>query len=256
MMMELMQYSSVLMSELTPEYGLGYSLGIIGGVMMLLLLLYPLKKRLPRSLVPFSTRFWFRAHMLLGILGPVAILFHSKFSLGSTNSTMAFWFMITVMSSGLVGRYLYRKIHMGLYGRRKKLEDLLHQVDGYVAAMAGSGAQGEDFARKASYLRSLIPAYGSLSDLLTRRRKIRVTVKRLLQAAENTGDTPVGFKGWMRRAPGGQRALVRNFDRAVAECISFRFYEKLFSLWHVLHLPIFLAFVLAVTVHIWAVHAY
>jgi len=117
-------------SYLEAESGLGYWLGIVGGSLMLLLLLYPLRKRL-RSMDRFlSVKFWFRVHMLFGILGPVAIpvaiLYHSSFSLGSMNSSIALVCMLSVASSGLVGRYLYVKIHHGLYGAQTQLSELNH----------------------------------------------------------------------------------------------------------------------------------
>ena len=90
---------------ITAQNGVGYALGIIGGSMMLLLLIYPLKKRFPQSkLLFFSTRNWFRIHMMLGIVGPLLVLFHCNFSLGSTNSNITLASMILMVSSGLFGR--------------------------------------------------------------------------------------------------------------------------------------------------------
>jgi hypothetical protein len=253
-----MQYLNTLFQELTPEYGLGYSMGIVGGCLMLLLLVYPLKKRLGFIPLPFSTRFWFRIHMMLGVFGPLTIFAHSKLNLGSTNSSVAFWFMTTIMLSGLVGRYLYQKIHMGLYGRRKLLDDLLLQVDERVAAIASDGVRGEHLARKATYLRSLIPTHGSISNLITQRRKIRNTLKIVIESSLNSSTAQMS---WLQRRRHNrqnrqQTELIHRVDRALGDCISFRLYEKLFSWWHVLHLPIFFAFLLATIVHIWAVHVY
>lgn len=111
-------------SNLTPESGSGYWLGIIGGSLMLLLLLYPLRKKMRILNMLGSIKHWFKIHMLFGVLGPVAILFHANFSLGSTNSNVAFFSMVIVASSGLIGRYFYAKIHHGLYGRKASLKEL------------------------------------------------------------------------------------------------------------------------------------
>ena len=95
---------------LVPDSGLGYWLGIAGASLMLLLLLYPLRKRM-RSLRTFgSVVFWFRLHMALGLIGPTLILFHANFRLGSLNSNVAMFAMLLVAASGIVGRCLYRKI--------------------------------------------------------------------------------------------------------------------------------------------------
>jgi hypothetical protein len=61
-------------------------------------------------LKPLGTvAFWFRAHIVLGVIGPVLILLHTNFSLGSVNSNMALLEMLIVAASGVGGRYLYGK---------------------------------------------------------------------------------------------------------------------------------------------------
>ena len=109
---------------ITPEEGLGYVLGITGGSMMLLLLMYPLRKHLRWTRSLGAVRHWFRAHMLMGILGPVCILYHCNFQLGSMNGNVALFSMLLVAASGLVGRYFYTKIHYGLYGKKADLDHL------------------------------------------------------------------------------------------------------------------------------------
>ncbi|MCB2092768.1 MAG: hypothetical protein KDF58_15080, partial [Alphaproteobacteria bacterium] len=97
----------------SAEEGIGYMLGIIGGTMMLALLLYPLRKRIKFLRVIGSVKVWFGFHMVLGILGPLLILFHANFRLESTNSNVALFSMLIVSGSGVIGRYIYTKIHHG-----------------------------------------------------------------------------------------------------------------------------------------------
>ena len=111
-------------SFITPESGLGYWLGIIGGSMMLALLLYPLRKRLRFLHIMGPTRHWFRMHMAFGLVGPLLILYHCNFQLGSVNSKVALYCMLLVAGSGIVGRHFYARIHRGLYGRKTSLRDL------------------------------------------------------------------------------------------------------------------------------------
>ena len=86
--------------HLTPETGVGYWLGIAGASAMLLLLLYPLRKRMKSLRGLGSVGGWFRLHMVLGLIGPALILFHSNFKLGSLNSNVALFSMLTVAASG------------------------------------------------------------------------------------------------------------------------------------------------------------
>ncbi|MGB1091885.1 MAG: hypothetical protein ACPGYX_07160, partial [Oceanobacter sp.] len=123
-------------SYLNPEEGAGYWIGILGGSCMLALLLYPVRKhwQVMRNWGPL--KHWFRAHMLLGILGPSLILFHSNFGLGSTNSNVALFCMLLVAGSGLVGRYLYTRIHYGLYGQRASVSELASLLSEQQAELA------------------------------------------------------------------------------------------------------------------------
>jgi hypothetical protein len=97
---------------------LGYNLGLAGGLMMLLLFSYPLRKhfRFMRGFGP--AKHWFALHMALGILGPLFILAHSRFHVGSINAGIALASMSLVAISGIVGRFIYTRIHHGLYGHR------------------------------------------------------------------------------------------------------------------------------------------
>jgi hypothetical protein len=113
---------------LNPEQGTGYWLGIIGGSLMLSLLLYPLRKKVRFLHRLGSTRRWFRMHMILGLLGPLLVLYHCNFQLGSFNSRVALYCMLVVAVSGIIGRHFYAAIHRGLYGRKLTLGELQREL--------------------------------------------------------------------------------------------------------------------------------
>ena len=113
---------------LTAERGVGYVLGIVSVLCMLVLLLYPLRKRfrILKFIGPLPK--WFRNHMILGVSAPIAALYHCNYQLGSLNSRIALFSALTVAGSGLVGRFIYSRIHHGLYGRKANLKELLARV--------------------------------------------------------------------------------------------------------------------------------
>ena len=124
---------------LSPRQGIGYWLGIIGGSMMLLLLVYPLRKRLPAFSVLGNARIWFQVHMALGVLGPMFIVYHCLYRLGATNSNVALICMLIVSGSGVMGRYLYARIHHGLYGSKATVDDLRRQASNLKIDGSGAG---------------------------------------------------------------------------------------------------------------------
>src|SRR5271166_3886606 len=109
---------------LSPQRGLGYWLGIVGGSMMVLLLIYSARKRFAWLRWLGSIPAWFEIHMTLGILGPILVLFHANFGLGATNSNVALISMLVVAGSGVVGRYIYTRLHARLDGHEDTLERL------------------------------------------------------------------------------------------------------------------------------------
>lgn len=245
-------WNNRLSQPLTAESGAGYALGIIGGSMMLLLLLYPLRKHLHimRHLGP--VKLWFRAHMLFGVLGPVCILFHSGFQLGSLNSNVALFCMLVVASSGLVGRYFYIKIHHGLYGRKATLDELIRHsallqgslqtaLSTYPAAMQ----RIETYEQQA---RQQAAGFGaSLFRLISLGTRTWILYLSLWRHIPRTLSSREGR--FLLRHVGARLESIRK----IAE---FQFYERLFSIWHLLHFPLFLMLIISGIVHVIAVHMY
>src|SRR3984893_5964406 len=108
----------------TPGDDVGYYLGLVGGVMMLILLTYPLRKYLQSFRNLGAVRHWFSFHMFLGVAGPVLVIAHSTFQLKSTNATVAFICMLLVGGSGLIGRFIYVRVHRGLHGEKLNFNEL------------------------------------------------------------------------------------------------------------------------------------
>ena len=109
---------------LSPRSGVGYWLGILGGSLMLLLLIYSARKRFPWLHWIGGIPTWFEIHMTLGVVGPILVLFHANFSLGATNSNVALFSMLLVSCSGVAGRYFYTRLHAHLDSHEETLEQL------------------------------------------------------------------------------------------------------------------------------------
>lgn len=247
---------------LTAESGIGYALGIVGGVLMLLLMLYPLRKhaRFMRRLGP--VKFWFRTHMLFGVIGPVCILFHSGFSLGSLNSNVALFCMLLVASSGLAGRYFYTGIHHGLYGRKATLEELKSHSKLLKSTLANE-------LHLAPWVLSKIDSFEN--HVKWKSNNLVFSLWKLLS---------LGIRTWMlyfffrvttlfkpitikTKTKTGKKISSKKITRHIGAHLSsirkvagFHFYERLFSGWHVLHFPLFLMLVVSGIIHVIAVHMY
>ena len=247
------------------EDGLGYWLGVVGASLMLALLVYPLRKRMRILARLGSIRFWFRTHMIFGVVGPVLVLFHSNFVMGSLNGRVALFCTLIVASSGIVGRYLYAKIHYGVYGQRATLASL--QAD--AAAQASAGTRGLSpvalinehlqpyerhvLERARRVIPSVLTAVFTPLRLIALRRRLRHAIRQWLDAQASASPTFAGQRDRLLRAADDylDRRLTtyRKFAQ-ISGC------ERLFGLWHIVHFPLFVVMVLAAIVHVIAVHAY
>jgi len=250
---------------ITPEWGTGYWLGITGGVMFLMIFLYPLRKKWKRLRNLGNVKLWFNTHMIFGLLAPTIIIFHANFQLGATNSNIALFSMLLVVLSGLIGRYIYAQIHYGLFGKHADLKELT------AISEATRGQLGEVFGI-APALQNILEQYehkvldkpGSLAQSIVRKLTIgfsswktylvlRHRLKPLIAARARQ-------KNW---SPAEQRKFYRQTCHAVAIHLAtirkiavLNFYERLFAGWHMVHVVFFTMLILSGLFHVFAVHLY
>jgi hypothetical protein len=251
--------------HLTAEKGTGYWLGVAGGVTMLLLLLYPLRKKYRSWRILGSVPSWFRIHMVLGVIGPALIMYHCNFRLGSTNSNLALFSMLIVAASGVIGRYLYRKIHLGLYGEKLKIREMAaealavgDEIGRYVASSTEALNEIKAYEQRAlAHPETLRGALWGLMVVSLRSGRSRRRLIRTTTAAIKTDARELRWTAATRRARlAGARSRINQYFRLVKKAANLAFYERLFALWHVLHLPLFFVLILTTVVHIVAVHLY
>ena len=250
---------------LSAEEGLGYWLGVVGGSMLLYQVLYPLRKKLHFMRNWGSMASWFSLHQILGLLGPVIILYHANFRLHAVNSNVALFAMILVVISGLIGRFIYMRVNYSLHGQKMTLEALQQELDATRAGVDLEELLGPRIRQllKEYERKQLRPAEGILQDgrrflaLGIDRRFTRYGVNRelgrelMIQAEESGWDTET-----LRRRAKRDRALIAEYLNAVSRIVQFSAYRRLFSLWHVLHMPLFIMMMVTGVVHVVAVHMY
>jgi hypothetical protein len=212
-----------------------------------------------------ATTGWFRFHMVLGVLGPLCILYHANFSLGATNSNVALFCMLTVAGSGLVGRYIYARIHHGLYGSKLSLGELRKGADNMRSSSGAFAFLPELMQRLDAAERSLLATTGKVPILgiarliatttasWRQRLQLHGYVRRCLRDAARQSTTIAGQRKRLRRAA---FAYIDRRLAATRRVAGFEAYERLFSLWHALHLPLIFLMLIAGTVHVIAVHVY
>ena len=244
---------------------IGYNLGLVGGLMMLSLLLYPLRKRVHFMGRWGSMRYWFAYHMVAGVVGPLLVLFHSTFRLGSMNGSVAFYAMILVAMSGLIGRFLYRHIHRGMDGHHLTMKEAEEDLRLCTDDVRTVFAEYPEIEQRLRLFRDY--AFAEIKPWLPRLRRfvtLKFTGHRLSRSVRDR------LKRAMKRAKKEQKLtryqriltyrLAKEktdaFVDAVCSASQLTSWEKMFSMWHMIHIPFLYLLVVSGIVHVVAVHMY
>jgi hypothetical protein len=249
----------------TTKSDFAYWLGVAGGIGMLLLLSYPMRKHWRFMQHWGQGQAWFVGHMVLGVCGPLLIVLHSNFDFGSLNATVAFISMAIVALSGVIGRFLYLQVHRNLRGQKNSLEQLRDMMGSNSAAASRlrfapvvvercksfeGWAVERPMVSSAELLRAMVAV-----PLMRWRTQIncRGELRRRLVAVAHT-------EAWSRRKFNARlraaRKLTDAYLGASQRVAMFAAWERLFSWWHVAHVPFVYILVLSAVVHVIAVHAY
>ncbi len=256
-------------------FDFGYNLGLAGGLMMLTLLLYPLRKRAKflQNLGFLPT--WFKWHMVLGILGPLTILFHSTYHvyipyihpIGSPNAAVAMLCMLLVSGSGTFGRFFYTKIHHGLYGRQATVNELRADMEengdvksvfsfapGVEKALEEFHDKGLKYAKESGYGFLTFIKVGFQASSLS--RSLSKEVHHLMQAQAREKNFNAQQMAGMEMMYVEYHEKIISYLRAVRDAAQFHTYERLFSWWHIFHIPLVYLMVFSAFYHVYAVHAF
>jgi hypothetical protein len=242
---------------LKPSGRIGINLGMLGVGMFLVIFLYPLRKRWTWLGRQGASRHWLDFHVLLGLAAPFVIALHSSFKFHGF-AGIAFWIMLGVSISGIVGRYLYSQIPHRVNAAefsRKELQDLQDQM---MQQLAGQKLLRESDVRSALRLPSQqrvdqlpIPValiYMLLLDLLRPFRIARLRNGALLGSEHLTS---LGGLLPTRHRELERAIVVAREEAALSKRILFLSRtHQVFHLWHVVHKPFSYTFAVLVLIHI------
>jgi hypothetical protein len=242
-----------------------YWIAVTGGLMMVVLFTYPLRKhvRVLRGLGKVKWWFWF--HLFLGVAGPWLILVHSTFRIGSLNAGVALISMGIVVASGVIGRFINVRIHRGLDGERTSLR-ALSQRAGFIEGSVRSqlhfapAVEARLLAFEEHELRAQPGWVTHLRQVTTLPLQQGYTYLRCVAELRGPLRARAAANHWtaaeLKRRERRARRLVGRFLLSVVRVAQFTAYERVFALWHVAHLPFVYLLVISACVHVVAVHAY
>ena len=214
----------------------GHWLGIIGTLFMVMTeLLYSIRKRTRLLNRAGPVRAWLSFHIFTGIVGPFLVLMHTGLHFrGLAGFTMMLTILIVI--SGFVGRYLY-------------------------AALQRAGLQSED-----SYASSVDKIAGARAAIQLYEEewpaRVRAIEKIWLRQNESRPDFLAPWNQFrmrqrLQRLEGERTALDQQLSRYLQEKQRLEAnlgrnanYQRLFRLWHLVHVPLGITLFVAIAIHI------
>lgn len=242
---------------LRPSGAIGIKLGMLGVAMFLAIYLYYFRKRFGWLGSVGTTKHWLDFHIVLGVTAPIVIAFHSAFKFRGI-AGMAFWIMVAVALSGIVGRYLYAQIPRHLNAADLTWQELQDEQLGLTHQMAAQKifAPGElvaafhipdvEMVRHKS-------ALGALLWMLALDLERPFRVASLRRRVLGLGGVLLSLGGVLRSSNGELEQVVRTVRRQAALSKRMVFLsrtQQVFQLWHVVHRPFSYAFVVLALLHI------
>jgi hypothetical protein len=242
---------------LRPSGPIGIKLGFMGLTMFLAIFVYPLRKKWLWLSRQGSSKHWLDIHVLLGLTAPFIVALHASFKFGGF-AGMAFWIMVAVSLSGVIGRYLYGQIPRRLNSAEMSVKDLQEVQTALAEQLKAQRLLPEEDVR--SLLR--LPSSGRVQDMsiivalaymmaLDVGRAFRVAKLRRRALAFSERLTTLG--GFL---PTRHVALERAISTARAEAATAKRIlflsrsQQVFHLWHVIHKPFSYSFALLAIIHI------
>ncbi len=229
----------------------GINLGLLGVLMLCGIFLYPLRKRWGWLQKQGNSRHWLDHHVVLGVAAPLCIAFHASFKFRGL-AGMAFWVMVAVSLSGLIGRYLYAQIPRHVASAQSSLLEFQGMLERQTIVPQS------DLRRLLLHLPApnrvlhwstfTALVYIVACDLARPFRVVHLRVKVL------------GIKSTIRSLIGRRSAKNVQFEEVIhcackqamisRRIIFLSHVQRVFKLWHVVHRPFSYAFAVLALVHI------
>jgi hypothetical protein len=244
-------------AALRPSGSVGLKMGYLGLAMFFTIFLYPIRRRWQWLSQIGSSKHWLNFHMLLGVMAPFVIAFHASFKFRGF-AGMAFWLMVIVAISGVVGRYIYGQIP--------------HALNAAEISLAGLKIQQANLAQRLTEQKLL--AVADLQSLLRLPKPERVAkmwlltaivymialdlvrpwrVARLRRHAVNIREKLRTIGGLLRTSHWDLEFAIDAARDQAALSKRMLFLSRardVFRLWHVIHRPFSYSFLILAVVHI------
>lgn len=233
---------------------LGYTLGTIAAVIVLLLLWMGVRKRQYRS-APGSLVGWLSAHVYLGLALVVIATLHAAFEVGWNIHSLAYVLMLVVVVSGIYGVVVFsqlpRKITVNMGS--DTLSTLLLQINDLDREARRLALQLPDTINTAVLRSAQRTKVGGSWWRQLRGKQLRCPTQSAVQMLHTA---PIGYSAEAAAAHRALYAVMLRKQALVGRARRDVMYKARLQFWLYLHVPLSVALLAALTAHVLSVFFY
>jgi len=208
----------------------GQGLGIVGTFMIVFgVAIYIARKRYGFLSKYIRLKYLLEFHIFLCTLGPILILFHTAFKFGGIVS-IAFWSMVAVVLSGVIGRFIYIQIPRTIEGRELSLSEVKEMKINLTNVLR------DKFNLENNIIETIVKF---TDDQNTSNNKTTRSLRKVLKS----NNLPKNERISILKMVKNEMSLSRKIARLETM-------QKLFKYWHVAHLPFALIMLVILVIHV------
>ena len=225
-----------------PSGVYGHGLGILGTFMVIFGVgIYIARKRYNFMVRYLRLKYLLEFHIFLCILGPILILFHTAFKFGGIVS-LAFWSMVIVVLSGVIGRFIYIQIPRTIEGRALSLSELKSMKTSFISSLS------TQFGLDENTIQSLVQLADKSDDKV---EKLSITAKYFDDRKTIRSFRKILKTNSVSKDKRSEILLLMKSEISISNKIArLELMQRLFKYWHVAHLPFALIMLIILIIHV------
>jgi hypothetical protein len=238
--------------ELHPVLGpagfWGHGMGFIGTAMMVVgVAVYSLRKRWSVLSNAGQIKHILEFHIFLCVLGPALVVYHTAFKFGGIVG-VSFWCMVTVVASGVVGRYLYLQIPKSISGRDLTATELEKQNDVITHKLIFQYGVSETTVLTIDRLSQKISGEGRTSLIMTLPKLVLQDLKQ--RAEVQHAIKQLHIEKVNKKDIHAIESLFYEKSKIRKQITTLTITQKLFKHWHIIHLPFTIIMFIILIAHV------
>ncbi|GJQ64388.1 MAG: hypothetical protein SCALA702_34410 [Melioribacteraceae bacterium] len=232
---------------LKPTGFWGHGFGIIGSLSMLLgVSIYMIRKRVKKFSRVGILKYWLELHIFLCTIGPILVLFHTTFKFGGIVS-VAFWSMVAVVASGVIGRFIYVQIPRSIQGSVYSVNELREEHENIIATVVKRYPDiSDDINKLEEKLQSDFDQDKNIFYALLYTVREAILIKGSISSFKAKLNKTDLAKFEITRIITG----IKNALTIKRKINTLRVMQQLFNYWHVAHLPFALIMLIIMIIHV------